>query len=89
VATSFIKDLGLAGERIPRIARILAVADAFDAMSSNRAYRDAMPRAKALEEIVRCAGTQFDPELAPLFVRLDFSRYDEMVQQAGPQSKAA
>jgi len=80
---------GLAGERIPRIARILAVADAFDAMSSNRAYRDAMPRAKALEEIVRCAGTQFDPELAPLFVRLDFSRYDEMVQQAGPQSKAA
>lgn len=80
---------GLAGEAIPWIARVLALADAFDAMSSNRAYRDAMPRAKVLEEITRCAGSQFDPELAPLFVAMDFSRYDEMVAQAKPQAKAA
>ncbi|MFG0275715.1 MAG: HD-GYP domain-containing protein [Phycisphaerales bacterium] len=80
---------GLAGESIPRIARILALADAFDAMSSNRAYRDAMPREKVLGEIARCAGSQFDPQLAQLFVGLDFMRYDEMVAEAKPQSKAA
>ena len=70
---------GVAGEAIPRIARILAVADTFDAMSSTRSYRAAMSRARVLDEIARCAGTQFDPQLAPVFVGLDFAAYDAMV----------
>ena len=52
---------GLAGEAIPRTARILAVADAFDAMTSTRPYRAALPVDAALAEVARCAGTQFDP----------------------------
>lgn len=69
----------LAGEGIPLYGRILAVADTFDAMSSTRSYRKAMPRDKALEEITACSGSQFDPSLTGPFVALDFSEYDEMV----------
>ncbi|HMB95423.1 MAG TPA: HD-GYP domain-containing protein [Tepidisphaeraceae bacterium] len=66
----------IAGEDIPMLARVLALADTFDAMSSTRAYRPALPRAKVLEEIQRSAGSQFDPVLAPLFVSLDFTDFD-------------
>ena len=59
---------GRARDAIPEEARILAVADSFDAMTSNRPYRRALPARVALEELARCAGTQFDPELALLFV---------------------
>jgi HD-GYP domain-containing protein (c-di-GMP phosphodiesterase class II) len=76
----------LAGEEIPLMARIMAIADTFDAMSSNRAYRAGMPREKVLAEIERCAGTQFDPELVPHFLLLDLSRYDEMVEHHAAQS---
>jgi HD-GYP domain-containing protein (c-di-GMP phosphodiesterase class II) len=69
----------LAGEAIPLYGRILAVADTFDAMSSTRSYRQAMPREKVLEEIANCAGSQFDPSLTDPFVNLDFSEYDAMV----------
>ncbi|HEY6052503.1 MAG TPA: HD-GYP domain-containing protein [Gaiellaceae bacterium] len=55
---------GLAGTAIPWEARILAVADAFDAMTSTRPYRPALPVDAALAEVARCAGTQFDPEPA-------------------------
>ena len=55
---------GLKGEDIPEIARIIAVADAYDAMSSNRSYRKAIPQQIIREEIVAGAGTQFDPEIA-------------------------
>ena len=75
----------LAGSDIPLIARIICLADTFDAMSSTRSYRPAMPREKVLAEFERCAGTQFDPELVPAFVSLDFSEYDAMVAEAlGP-----
>ncbi len=67
------------GQQIPIIARLLALPDAFDAMCSNRAYRAGMTRDKVLEEIDNCAGGQFDPHLARIFARLDFSQYDEMV----------
>jgi putative nucleotidyltransferase with HDIG domain len=55
---------GLAGERIPRLARVLAVADAFDAMMSDRPYRVAMHLKDAREELLHCRGRQFDPECA-------------------------
>ena len=53
----------LAGDQIPLGARIIFVADAFDAMTSDRAYRRAIPERDALAELQRCAGTQFDPEV--------------------------
>jgi len=62
---------GLKGTEIPLLCRILAVADAFDAMTSNLAYREAMDSLDAMEEIKRCSGTQFDPEIAKLFLELN------------------
>ena len=67
---------GLAEEEIPLIARIVAVADGFDAMSSSRTYRAALPREKVFAELERCAGTQFDPALVPTFLGLDLRAYD-------------
>ncbi len=61
--------LGLKGEEIPLECRILAIADAYDVMTSERPYRQAMPRGEALAELERCAGTQFDPGLVPVFIR--------------------
>jgi response regulator RpfG family c-di-GMP phosphodiesterase len=60
---------GLRGHDIPIVGRIVAIADAYDAMTSDRAYRRALPHEVAVGEIERCAGTQFDPELADAFVR--------------------
>jgi HD-GYP domain-containing protein (c-di-GMP phosphodiesterase class II) len=57
----------LAGEAIPLGARIIAVADAFDAMTSGRPYRAAITHADALAELQRCAGTQFDPTVVAAF----------------------
>jgi HD-GYP domain-containing protein (c-di-GMP phosphodiesterase class II) len=59
---------GLRGPDIPEGARILAVADAFDAMTSTRPYRRALPVERALGEIERCGGTQFDPAMAHAFL---------------------
>ena len=61
--------LQLAGERIPLIARLISVADTYDAMTSDRAYRQALPHEVALAEIDRCSGSQFDPSLAGSFAR--------------------
>jgi HD-GYP domain-containing protein (c-di-GMP phosphodiesterase class II) len=72
---------GLRGDKIPLLARVLALADTFDAMSSNRSYRPALPRPKVLEEILRNGGTQFDPQLAPQFVNLDFSEFDDALEE--------
>ncbi|MBO4325417.1 MAG: HD domain-containing protein, partial [Lachnospiraceae bacterium] len=55
---------GLKGEEIPEVARIISVADAYDTMTSNRSYRAAIPQQIAREEIVKNAGTQFDPVFA-------------------------
>jgi len=57
---------GLARESTPLAARVIAIADAFDAMCSNRPYRRALSRESALAELRRGAGTQFDPEIAEL-----------------------
>lgn len=69
---------GLEGARIPLFGRIIAIADSFDAMSSTRTYRTAMSRNEVLSEIRRCAGTQFDPELARAFLGMDLGFYYEM-----------
>jgi HD-GYP domain-containing protein (c-di-GMP phosphodiesterase class II) len=61
----------LAGRDIPLMGRIICLADCFDAMTSNRTYRQAVPIEAALAEIRRCSGTQFDPALAELFLRLE------------------
>lgn len=61
---------GLKGEKIPLLCRILALADAFDAMTNDRPYRTAMSRERALTEIKRNAGTQFDPALADMFIKI-------------------
>ena len=59
----------LEGERIPPEGRLTAIADAFDAMTSNRVYRSGMGQERALEEIQNGAGKQFDPAMAEVFVR--------------------
>jgi HD-GYP domain-containing protein (c-di-GMP phosphodiesterase class II) len=59
---------GLQGEEIPVEGRLLAVADTFDAITSNRPYRKGQSAAKALDEIKKNAGTQFDPQIVELFL---------------------
>lgn len=59
----------LKGEEIPLMARIIAIADAYDAMSSDRPYRKAMEHDAVVAEIRRCSGSQFDPALAEIFVQ--------------------
>jgi putative two-component system response regulator len=61
---------GLAGARIPLLARVIAVADCFDALTNCRSYRDPLPRREALEILRAGAGTQFDPVLIPPFLAL-------------------
>ena len=61
--------LGLAGDEIPEFARVIAVADAFDSMTSTRSYRGARPLGEAIAELRKWSGTQFDPGLVDAFVR--------------------
>ena len=70
---------GLAKEEIPLVARIIAIADTFDAMSSSRTYRKAMTRTEVLDEMNRSTPGQFDPTLASLFFALDFSKWEELM----------
>jgi HD-GYP domain-containing protein (c-di-GMP phosphodiesterase class II) len=58
----------LRGEEIPLGSRIIAVADSFDALTTNRPYRNALSQQAALEELMRCSGTQFDPEVVNAFL---------------------
>ena len=61
---------GLKGEDIPEIARIIAVADAYDAMTSKRSYRDPIPQQQVREEMVKGMGTQFDPQYAKILIHM-------------------
>ncbi len=69
---------GLAGEDIPLPARIVTVADSFDAMTSKRPYRSAIPLEKAVEEILSHAGAQFDPVVTEAFARIPLDRLSEI-----------
>ncbi len=61
--------MGLSGEEIPMRARIITIIDSYDAMISDRPYRKALSQQHAIDELVRCAGSQFDPKLVEIFVR--------------------
>lgn len=61
---------GLKGDEIPEIARIIAAADTYDAMTSRRSYRDPIPQQKVREEFIKCSGTQFDPRYAKIMLHL-------------------
>jgi len=61
---------GLKGEEIPLSAAIIAISDAFDAMTSSRPYRQPRSEAGALQELMRCAGSQFNPRLVELFIKV-------------------
>jgi len=78
---------GLAGENIPLMGRIICLADCFDAMTSNRTYRKALPLEVALSEIRRCSGTQFDPRLAEAFLRTGCERYRAMLRDYEKQTQ--
>ena len=70
----------LAGENIPLLARITAVADTFDAMTSKRSYRNAIPLEYVRAEIEKCSGTQFDPQIAKVFLDIIDNHYDEILK---------
>jgi HD-GYP domain-containing protein (c-di-GMP phosphodiesterase class II) len=72
---------GLVAEDIPIAARIFAIADTYDAMTSDRPYRKALSADAAREEIARCAGTQFDRRCAEAFLSM---RHAEMLELARP-----
>ena len=68
---------GLKGDEIPVECRILSVVDAYDAMTSDRPYRDAVGKESALKELKRCAGTQFDPDIVDILI--------EMIEREGKE----
>lgn len=70
----------LKGEEIPSFARIAAVADTFDAMTSKRSYRNALPLDVVKAEIARCSGTQFDPEIVKVFLDILENDYDKIME---------
>ncbi|HEX9269713.1 MAG TPA: HD domain-containing phosphohydrolase, partial [Candidatus Limnocylindria bacterium] len=73
---------GLAGEQVPLGARIFAVADSFDAMTSDRPYRRAMSIEAARAEIDRCRGTQFDPAVVIAFMRIPLAHLGNIAESA-------
>ncbi|MCX8005344.1 MAG: HD domain-containing protein, partial [Burkholderiaceae bacterium] len=83
---------GIGGTAIPLAARITALADVFDALTHRRPYKEAWPVARALEEIARLRGQQFDPHLTDLFLALiprlqrEVGDLDEYLAQAARQS---
>lgn len=62
---------GLKGEKIPLLSRIISIVDAYDVMQFRRPYKGAVSKTKALKEIKRCAGTQFDPQLVEIFLKIE------------------
>lgn len=74
---------GLSGDTIPEVARIIGVADAYDAMTSNRSYRKLMPQEKVRGEIEKGRGTQFDPDIADIMLEMiDDDKDYELHQQS-------
>jgi putative nucleotidyltransferase with HDIG domain len=78
---------GLAGEDIPLMGRIICLADCFDAMTSSRTYRKALPLEVALAEIRRCSGTHFDPRMSEAFLRISADQLRELIKNHQEQTK--
>jgi HD-GYP domain-containing protein (c-di-GMP phosphodiesterase class II) len=76
---------GLVGDQIPLEAKILGVVDAYDAMTSERAYRSAMSHEAAVEELKHCSGTQFEPAVVDAFLRV---QRDEVAAAVGTSTSA-
>ena len=79
---------GLSRESIPLLSRVIAVVDAYDAMTNDRAYSRALPYEKALEELKRCAGTQFDPFIVSEFIQMvkENPPYEEKAEETARQN---
>ena len=71
----------LNGESIPLLSRVISIVDSYDAMTNDRVYRRALPVEEAIQEIIRCSGTQFDPNIAAIFV--------QMLREEQPESSLA
>src|SRR5205085_10088062 len=80
---------GLAGEHIPLLGRVMAIADAFSAMTLDRPYRAGLSFEAALEEIERGAGSQFDPELAQIFIRALRAQGERSMGKSDPFARRA
>ena len=78
---------GLQGEGIPYLARIAAIADTFDAMTSKRSYRNALDMQIVKDEITRCKGTQFDPQLSDVFLDILENDFDKIKEIQDKYSK--
>jgi response regulator RpfG family c-di-GMP phosphodiesterase len=78
---------GLSGHNIPIVGRVVAVADAYDAMTSDRAYRKALPHHVACDEIERCIGTQFDAEVVRVFLHVidEYRRFEVAAGRTVPR----
>ena len=75
---------GLKGDAIPLFAAIIAITDTYDAMTSNRPYRGAISDLETLEELTKCSGTQFSPDLVKVFTKImDRSIVEEMQEMRG------
>jgi putative nucleotidyltransferase with HDIG domain len=83
---------GLSGHNIPLMGRIICLADCFDAMTSTRTYRKAMPLEVTLADIRRCSGTQFDPALTEAFLSIPTDKLRDILRQqetGGQEDQAA
>lgn len=80
---------GIAGNRIPLLSRMLAICDTFDAMTTQRCYRQPVSLELCIAEIKRCAGIQFDPALCKLFIDFIQDRFGFMLEAASCASEAA
>ena len=69
---------GLKGDEIPFVSRIITIADAYDAMTSERSYRSALPEEVVIEELQKNAGIQFDPELVSVFIEKVLGQINEL-----------
>ena len=78
---------GLSGGRIPLLAQITSVCDAYDAMTSDRAYRSARPHAAAMAEVERCAGVHFGPTVAEAFLSVPAEAFEEVKVDSPPPSE--
>ena len=78
---------GLIGKEIPLGARIFSVADTLDAMTSDRPYRAALPYQTAREEIVRCSGHQFDPDVVKAFLGIPEQTWKRIREELVPESQ--